>query len=94
MKYDRDFSPMELRQENKLAEHPLLSNSKHAQNLPQSWATLYQLARVEPRLLHEVQAVRDRLRTEIERAELAGRSARDAWQFAQCVLRTGRPPVP
>ncbi len=32
-----------------IAEHPQLSNSAHAQNLPPSWRTLYEFTKVEPK---------------------------------------------
>jgi len=34
-----------------IARHPVISNTKHVSHLPPSWGTLYQLTRVEPKLL-------------------------------------------
>lgn len=34
-----------------VAQHPTLSNSTHASNLPPSWMTLYELTKVEPKRL-------------------------------------------
>ena len=34
-----------------IAKHPALSNSAHAQNLPSSWMTLYELTKADPAIL-------------------------------------------
>lgn len=34
-----------------IAQHPVLSNSKHAWNLPPAWTSLYELTKVEPKRL-------------------------------------------
>lgn len=53
----------------KIAEHPKLSNSVHAQNLPPSWTTLYELTKVPDKALDN--AFRDGLITpSMERKEV------------------------
>ncbi len=55
----------------RIARHPTLSNSSHGSNLPTSWRTLAELARIKPELI-EVALARGRIHPEITRAEVYG----------------------
>jgi hypothetical protein len=54
----------------KIARHPVISNGAHAQHLPNSWATLHQLTKVEPELLEN--AIADgRIHPAMQRKDVA-----------------------
>jgi len=52
----------------RIADHPVLSNSQHVANLPVSWGTLGELARLEAPVL-EVMLADGRVHPEMERAD-------------------------
>jgi len=50
---DLEWSPQTARKFMAIASHPVLSNRAHVRDLPESWGTLSELARVQPHQLEE-----------------------------------------
>jgi hypothetical protein len=50
-----------------------------------------ELQRLNAELIRELHVTRDKLLKETQRADLAQKSASDAWRFAKVALRTSRP---
>ncbi len=76
---DLPFGPRSARMLMQIAEHPVISNRKHASDLPASWATLYELTRVPEAPLRKAIA-RGEITAETKRKEVTALRDRIAHQ--------------